>query len=403
MLAVLRQRDYRLMLFGLGVSGIGSLMLYVTLPFYIYLRTRSVLATGGMFIAQVLPRIVFGSIAGVLVDRWPARRTMIAGDLLRALVVLPLLLVRSVDTLWIVYAVMIAEGCVHQVFGSSFNASLPRLVGPQHLPAANAVNHISGSIEGLIAPALGGAVLLTVGLPAIVALDTASYLFSAVLLAMISIPGVVRETSGQETLGLKREWLEGIRLAGRRASIRNLLLFFGMLALAQGMWSVLFVPFANGVLGANALQYGFMVSVRGVGGLLGGLAAGSIVRRVQAGRLWPMAYAGFGVTLIAQLVIRAIQPVTALMIPAGLFANLGIVSGRTLLMTAFPDQHRGRLFGVWESFTGILLILGMAVASFFAKPIGVVPTYAGAAVVLLVTSGLAAVLLGRSPASEVRH
>jgi len=116
-LAVLRQRDYRLLLLGLAVSDIGTVMLYTTLPFYIFVRTGSTLATGAMFMAQMLPRILVGSIAGVLVDRWKARPTMIAGDLLRAAILLPLLAVQSRGTLWIVYAVAVAEGCVHQFFG----------------------------------------------------------------------------------------------------------------------------------------------------------------------------------------------------------------------------------------------------------------------------------------------
>jgi MFS family permease len=389
-LGVLRQRDYRLLLLGLAVSDIGTVMLYTTLPFYIFVRTGSTLATGAMLIAQMLPRILVGSIAGVLVDRWRARPTMIAGDLLRAAILLPLLAVQSRGTLGIVYAVAVAEGCVHQFFGSSFNASLPRLVGSENLPAANAINHISNGVERLIAPVTGGALLLSVGLPAVVILDSASYLFSALMLTLISIPGAAVLNQGEVPVaGIKQEWLDGIRVATQKSAIRNLLLIFGLDSVASGMGSVLLVPFANGVLGANALQYGSMLSVRAVGGLFGGLTAGSLGRRVPARRLWSVANVAVGVVLLAQLAIRAIQPVTVLMVPSGLFANLGTVSERTLLMTGFPDRHRGRLFGVWESFTGILLVMGMAIASFLGNPVGVVPIYALAALLSVVTGVIA--------------
>jgi MFS family permease len=403
-LGVLRQRDYRLLLLGLAVSDIGTVMLYTTLPFYIFVRTGSTLATGAMLIAQMLPRILVGSIAGVLVDRWRARPTMIAGDLLRAAILLPLLAVQSRGTLGIAYAVAVAEGCVHQFFGSSFNASLPRLVGSEHLPAANAINHISNGVERLIAPVTGGALLLSVGLPAVVILDSASYLFSALMLTLISIPGAAVLNQGEVPVaGIKQEWLDGIRLATQKPAIRNLLLIFGLDSVASGMGSVLLVPFANGVLGANALQYGSMLSVRAIGGLFGGLTAGSLGRRVSARRLWSVANVAVGVVLLAQLEIRAIQPVTVLMVPSGLLANLGTVSERTLLMTGFPDRHRGRLFGVWESFTGILLVIGMAIASLLGHPVGVVPIYALAALLSIVTGVIAERVLVRPSPGPIQE
>jgi MFS family permease len=357
-----------------------------------------------VLIAQMLPRILVGSIAGVLVDRWKARPTMIAGDVLRVVILLPLLGVQSRGTLWIVYAVAVAEGCVHQFFGSSFNASLPRLVGSEHLPAANAINHISNGVERLIAPVAGGAILLSVGLPAVVMLDAASYLFSALMLTLISIPAAAVLNQGEVPVaGIKQEWLDGLRLATQKPAIRNLLLMFGLDSMASGMGSVLLVPFANGVLGANALQYGSMLSVRAVGGLLGGLTAGSVGRRLPAGQLWSVANVAVGVVLLAQLAIRAIQPVTVLMVPSGLFANLGTVSERTLLMTGFPDRHRGRLFGVWESFTGILLVIGMAIASLLGNPVGVVPVYALAALLSIVTGVIAERVLVRPSPGPIQE
>jgi hypothetical protein len=69
MLAVLRQRDFSLLWFGGVLSVTGDLFLFIALPFFVYERTGSVLATGAMFAAETLPRLLFGSMAGVFVDR----------------------------------------------------------------------------------------------------------------------------------------------------------------------------------------------------------------------------------------------------------------------------------------------------------------------------------------------
>ncbi|MCA1723934.1 MAG: MFS transporter, partial [Thermomicrobia bacterium] len=103
MLAVLRQRNYGLLWIGQMISVFGDYVLLIALPFFIFDLTGSALATGAMFMAANLPRVLLGSVAGVFVDRWDRRRTVIAADLSRAALILILLTVHSVHWLWVVY------------------------------------------------------------------------------------------------------------------------------------------------------------------------------------------------------------------------------------------------------------------------------------------------------------
>src|SRR5918995_5065270 len=112
MLAVLRQRGFFLLWSGGVLSVIGDFFLFVALPFFVYERTGSTLATGAVFIAETLPRLLFGSVAGVFVDRWDRRKTMILSDLSRALILLPLLLVAAGGPLVLVYVVAFIEASV---------------------------------------------------------------------------------------------------------------------------------------------------------------------------------------------------------------------------------------------------------------------------------------------------
>lgn len=95
MLAVLRQRNFALLWGASLISEIGTLMLYIALPFYVYAHTGSTLATGAMFVVQSLPAVALGSLVGVFVDRWDRRRTMMVADLARAVLILLLLTVRA--------------------------------------------------------------------------------------------------------------------------------------------------------------------------------------------------------------------------------------------------------------------------------------------------------------------
>jgi len=201
------------------LSVVGDYFLFIALPFFVYERTGSALATGAMFAAETLPRLLFGSLAGVFVDRWDRKKTMIVADLSRAAILLPLLAVAAGGPVWLVYVVAFVEATVSMFFLPAKDALIPNLVDERHLTAANSLNSMGEQIPSLAGP-------LLVGLGGLVLLDISSYLVSAVLISLISARSVVAaaEPPGDapETVQLTasvwvdalREWLEGLRLVG---------------------------------------------------------------------------------------------------------------------------------------------------------------------------------------------
>src|SRR5262245_54829092 len=125
MLATLRHRDFALLWLAGLISVAGDYALIVALPLHAYALTGSAVATGGVFASVLLPKVLLGSIAGVFVDRWDRKRTMIAADLLRAALLLPLLAVTSPDILWLLYLVRAATGTIGLFFGPAESAFLP--------------------------------------------------------------------------------------------------------------------------------------------------------------------------------------------------------------------------------------------------------------------------------------
>src|SRR5215210_6120577 len=90
MFYLLRRRNFALLWFGGLISIMGDRVLLVALPYFVYQQTGSTLATAGMVAAQLLPRLLFGSIAGVFVDRWDRKQVMVIASLSQGLVILPL-------------------------------------------------------------------------------------------------------------------------------------------------------------------------------------------------------------------------------------------------------------------------------------------------------------------------
>ncbi len=156
MLAVLRQRNFSLLWIGQIISNVGDWVLFVALPFYIYFLTGSTLATGIMFIVQTLPRLFFGSVAGVFVDRWNRKYTMVIANMIQSLILIPLFLVHSQQFVWIVYICAFTDSLVSQFFNPAQTAIIPMLVEEKDLLPANSLNSMSQELTRLVGPSLGG-------------------------------------------------------------------------------------------------------------------------------------------------------------------------------------------------------------------------------------------------------
>ena len=152
---VLRQRDFALLWSGGLISLAGDWVLFVGLPLYVYDRTGSTLATGAIFLARLLPQVLLGSVAGVFVDRWDRRRTLVAANLLLAVALVPLFVGAAADQFWLVYLAAMAAVALQQFVVPAEEALLPRLVAEDELVPANALNALNNNLAWLGVPVAG--------------------------------------------------------------------------------------------------------------------------------------------------------------------------------------------------------------------------------------------------------
>ena len=380
MLAVLRQRDFSLLWFGGVLSVIGDYFLFIALPFFVYERTGSVLATGAMFAAETVPRLLFGSVAGVFVDRWDRKRTMVISDLSRALILLPLLVVAAGGPLALVYAVAFVEASVSMLFLPAKSATIPNLVAERDLTAANSLDSLSEEVPSLVGPLLGGALLGIVGLSGLVLLDVGTYLASALLISMIGAPtaapdeepDVTAEVAVSAWANALKEWLGGLRLIGRDRSIAVLFGVISVATVGEGAVTVLWIIFFRDVLGSGAQEFGYFIAAYGVGGILGGILLGWSSRLIDETRLFALSLIANGLLLIAIFNIAVLPVMVALAVLAGVTVVGWFVTSQTLLQKWVPDRYRGRVFGAYETTQALTLLVGMGVAVVLEGLLGVI-------------------------------
>src|SRR3954468_4520829 len=184
-----RAPDLRLLLGAGLVSMTGDWLLAVGLAYSVYALTGSTLASAATLLSSFVPQVLVGSVAGVFVDRWDRKRTMVVTNLLLAASLLPLLVVSGADRIWLVYVVLAAQSCVEVFFAPAEQAFLPRVVDDADLLAANGLNGQVRNLARLLGSGLGGVIAATGGIRAIAVADALTFVLAAVLVMRLRATG----------------------------------------------------------------------------------------------------------------------------------------------------------------------------------------------------------------------
>ena len=403
---LLRRRDFGLLWAGGLISETGDWFLLVGLPVWVLQVTGSSLVTATVFLVGLLPGLVVGPLAGVLVDRWDRRRTLVAVSLAQAAFLLPLLAVDGRHRLWVVYLVMAAEAALAQLNDPARNALVPTLVARGDLVGANALIGLNANLARLAGSPLGGLLVELAGLPGLVVGDAVSFLVGAALLGLVrrpppAEPAEPREvSSAPATPGVVGEWVDGLRVTLGDRGLRWGLVVNGLAAVAQGIFTVLFVLFVTRELGGDGTDVGLLRGVQAIGGLLGGLVVVGLARRLEPGRLLGVSLLVFAAVDLA--IWNGPALTTGGWLYLGLFVaagipGIGFLTGLTaLVQERTGDAYLGRVFATYYgSFNG-LMALGMLLAGLLGDTVGVVPVLNGQAGLYLLAGVVAVATLGRA-------
>jgi predicted MFS family arabinose efflux permease len=362
----------------------GDWILIVGLPFEIYRRTGSTLATGAMVLAFLIPSILLGSVAGVFVDRWDRQRLMVVINLLLALVMLPLLAIDALG-IWIAYVVLFVGSSLELLFTPAEGALLPNLLEnpDDDLVTANALNGMNNHLARLIGPAIGGIIVAVGGLFAVTVIDAVSFLVAAALIASIRTTHARAErhdTLEHEAADAWRrllgEWRDGLRTVVNHPVLRALLVFFVITRIGEGLTATLFVPWTTDALHSDATGYGLLLSTQAIGGLAGAIVIGRLGSRMDPLRLVILGSLAFGLIDLGLFTYPAIYPyigpALVVMVVVGVPGAAMMAGIATLEQTLASDSHRGRVIGALGAVGAAGSLVGAIAAGFLGQAVPVV-------------------------------
>ncbi len=378
-----RHGDFNRLWAGQTVSVVGSSITQLALPTLAVLQLHAGPLQVGLIAA--CQRFAFPLLAlpmGVLADRASRRRLMLGADLARCVLLGAVPVIAAVGTLqlWHLYVLAALTGGFTVVFDLAYLAYLPGLVGRGQLADANQRLEFSFSAGDIAGPGVGGLLVQLAGAARALALDAASFLFSAAMLLLIGrreVPPPRREQAPFGVRQMGREIGEGLRLVMGDPMLRGLVLCMGgFIFCAHGVDAV-FIVFAYRTLHFSPGLYGLVITATGFGAVAGALSVGRVRRRLGVG---PLIVAS---GLVATASLGAI-PLALLGAPVAVLFVLGLLRGAagtvnnvtqvTVRMLGTPDRLHARMNSVFRTIYWGAWPLGEVCGGALGSAIGVTPT-----------------------------
>ncbi|MEU3453166.1 MFS transporter [Micromonospora sp. NPDC006766] len=382
---VLRRPDFRLLFVALLASMAAESVLLLALAVWAKDLTGSDGMAGATIFAIIAP-MTLAPLVGWIVDRCRRRPFFVAANLGTAVLLAPLFAVRDRADIWIIYAVAACYGLSYIALSAALSGLIRQLVPSELLADANGVLQTVRQGLRLVGPLAGAGLYAAIGGWLLVALAMTGFLAAAAVVGLLRVAESGPSGPSGADLSWPAELGAGLRHLAGEPALRRALLGYGLGSLVMGFTESLIFAYVDLGLHREAAFVGVLVTVQGVGGLLGGLVSAAVVRR--AGEVGSLA-AGvtfFGPAALALAYPRLWLGVVALLL-AGVSLPLTMVGLNTLIQRRTPARLVGRVAAASEALvsgpqalsigTGALLVGVFDYRLLFAL-VGMVTTAAGA-------------------------
>ncbi len=397
----LRRRDVRLLVAGSTVSLVGDGIYGIAIAVAVLQVAGTGAALAAMAVANLVPRVAFGLLGGLLADRMSRRLILVVCDVVRLAVVglLAGLLVAGEPPLWALVALVVPLGAASGAAAPAFSALLPDLVPDAELVATNGLLGSTSPLAAMVAgPVLGG-VLAAYDVGAALIVDAVTFGVSAGCVLLLR--PLVGHARGPQPLPWA-QFREGLAYVRRTPWLATNLLAGLVITFAVSGAMVLLPLLVSQGYGAPVASFGYLLAVGGVAATLAALVVGS---RRPPRRPLAASYSWYvlGLGAVAGLGL-ARGPWVATVFVAVLFvgSTVGNLFQDSVLGSRVPRELRGRVSSLdWVAATAAQP-LSVVVAALVADHVGIRPTYvlAGLAATLASLAGLVLLLRTGEPTAE---
>ena len=379
-----QQKGFTRLFAGTTTSMLGDSVMLLVLSMWVKTLTGSNGAAGLTFFWMVVPAL-FAPLYGMYIDRVRRKPLLVWGNVISALMVLPLLLVHDAGDVWIVYVVAFLYGISFVVLPAGLNGLLKEMIPDDLLVEANSSLQTTKEGFRLIGPLVGAALFSLFGGGAVAVVDSLSFLVAALIIA--SIP--LRENAPER---IEQHWWHemtgGIKHLAHEPVLRHTLVAFALMLIVIGFTEASIYAVLD-FFGKPPTFAGVVVTVQGVGAIAGGLTTSRWVRRLgEAGGVTiGMALLAAGLAVVA--LSSTLWITLAAVVVLGYSLPLTFIAFNTMLQRRTPHALMGRASAAVETVLGTPQAISLAVGALLVTLLdyhvmfAIMAAFTGAAVVYL--------------------
>jgi MFS transporter, DHA3 family, macrolide efflux protein len=357
-------------LFAGFISSLGSKISYFALLRKVYILSNGKITDlGFLTIMEALPYMIFGALAGMVIDKLPRKWIMVASDCLCALIIINLI---YINDLKLIYLITFLKSFVYVFRNPAQSAMEPNLIDKKDIPLLNSFESSVNSITQIIGASLGAAIVGFVGVKKAFVIDSTTFILSAFIIATTYIVETHIE-KGKKLHKSKyiNEFLNGVSIMWKDKGLKLMLLIDLFVNFAMAMQGPLIYIFLKQTLklGDKAeLAWGVLLSSLGVGAIFGSLIIGLLVKRYANKFKLFLNVLMFDSAFFTIFLLNKIFPISIV-----IFAFLGCIGTthmiilNTVIQNTASDEHRGKVFSTFAMLRSPISIFSILIGTTAAE------------------------------------
>ncbi|HZR40387.1 MAG TPA: MFS transporter [Ktedonobacteraceae bacterium] len=385
---LLINRNFALLWGGGIVSAAGDYLFNTTLLLWIATQitrgqTWAPLAVGGLLLATSLPIFLIGPIAGVFVDRWDKRQTMLRMDASRAILIALLLPISGIVPLpflsgghlpaalqiSIIYIIVFLASTCGQFFNPSALALTGDIVDEPYRARATGMTQMMFSLAAIVAPPIAALLFFAIGAQLAILFNALSFVVSFLAVLATRPPRSTRSLEEGERGNFLREFVEGIGFTFGNSILRIILIAAFLVVLYEGAFNTLGIFFLQQNLHTAPNLYGFLDTAMGAGLTIGAALAAAFAQRIGVARVLSMGLLIAGLFVIVYARLTSFLPALIVMFALGFLAGGVNVAVGPLLFHTTPKALIGRVAAIANPLLSLSSMLAIATVSYLDSTI----------------------------------
>ncbi len=373
-------RDFALLCGGQAVSVLGDWVFNLTLVLWVATRIapNQPWAVSGVLLAASIPTLVVGPAAGVFVDRWDKRRTMLTMDAIRAGLIMTLVFLAgsiplitggtfsTIRPLGEIYGIVALCATCSQFFAPARLALIGDVVAEPDRPRASAQELTMAYLALILGPAVAAPLFFGLGVRWALLVNTLSFLVSFLAILAIHAPPAAGSPAKGQSGRFLDEFVAGLQFFKGNRILRTILFSIVLAILGFGALDALNIFFVTKNLHVSARFFSFTTTALGVGGIVGAVLAGLFAVRLGVVRTFWLSILALGIIVLAYSRLTSFGPALVLLAVLGVPNSAANVTLGPIMLHVTPRAFIGRVSGVLMPVISAASTISIGAAGFLA-------------------------------------